>query len=56
MHARKVQQFVLRPSGTDEADEAEVVFARLPEPALAEIVQKLKALPGVTQIETSDIT
>lgn len=56
LHARKVQQFVMRPSGTDEVDEAEVVFARLPEPAFLEIVQRLKALPGVTQIETPDGT
>ncbi len=55
-HAKRVQQFVLRPSGTDDLDEVEVVFGRLLEPAFEEIVQKLKKLPGVTQVETPDLS
>lgn len=55
LHARRVQQFMLRPSGTDEIDEVEIVFARLPEPAFAAIVDKLKGLSGVTLIETPDL-
>ena len=55
-NARRVQQFMLRPSGTDEVDEVEIVFGRLPEAAFAEIRQKLKALPGVTRVETPDLT
>ena len=54
-HARRVQQFLLRPSGTEALDEVDVVFARMPEPAFAAIVAKLKALPGVTQVETPDL-
>ncbi len=54
LHAKRVQQFILRPSGTDDVDEVEIVFGRLPEPAFADIVQKLKRLPGVTQVETPD--
>ncbi len=55
-HAKRVQQFVLRPSGTDDLDEIEIVFGRLLEPAFEEIVQKLKKLPGVTQVETPDLS
>ena len=55
-NARRVQQFVLRPSGTDNIDEAEVAFARLPEAAFIDIVEKLRRLPGVTQVETPDLT
>ncbi len=55
-HAKRVQQFVLRPSGTDDLDEVEIVFGRLLEPAFEEIVQKLKKLPGVTQVETPDLS
>ncbi len=56
LHAKRVQQFILRPSGTDDVDEVEIVFGRLPEPAFADIVQKLKRLPGVTQVESPDLT
>ena len=56
LHAKRVQQFILRPSGTDDVDEVEIVFGRLPEPAFADIIQKLKRLPGVTQVETPDLT
>ena len=55
-NARRVQQFVLRPSGTDNVDEAEVAFARLPEAAFIDVVEKLRRLPGVTQVETPDLT
>ena len=55
-HAKRVQQFVLRPSGTDDLDEVEIVFGRLLEPAFEEIVQKLKKVPGVTQVETPDLS
>ena len=55
-HAKRVQQFVLRPSGTDDLDEVEIVFGRLLEPAFEEIVQKLKKLPGVRQVETPDLS
>ncbi len=55
-HAKRVQQFILRPSGTDDIDEVEIVFGRLLEPAFEEIIQKLKKLPGVTQVETPDLS
>ncbi|MGI3899325.1 MAG: MgtC/SapB family protein [Janthinobacterium lividum] len=55
-HAKRVQQFILRPSGTDDVDEVEIVFGRLLEPAFEEIIQKLKKLPGVTQVETPDLS
>ncbi len=55
-HAERVQQFVLRPSGTDDLDEVEVVFGRLLGPAFQDIIQKLKQLPGVTQVETPDLS
>lgn len=55
-HAKRVQQFILRPSGTDNIDEVEIVFGRLLEPAFEGIIQKLKKLPGVTQVETPDLS
>jgi putative Mg2+ transporter-C (MgtC) family protein len=55
-HAKRVQQFILRPSGTDDIDEVEIVFGRLLEPAFEDIIQKLKKLPGVTQVETPDLS
>ncbi len=53
-HARRVRQFVLRPSGTEDVDEVEITFERLPEPAFRDVVRRLKDLPAVTQVETAD--
>ena len=53
-NARRIQQFVLKQTGTKEVDEAEVAFARLPEAAVREIAARIKALPGIRQVEGPD--
>ena len=53
-HSRRVRQFVLKPSGTEDVDEVAITFERLPEPAFRDVVRKLKDLPAVTQVETVD--
>jgi putative Mg2+ transporter-C (MgtC) family protein len=52
-HARRIRQFVLKPSGTEYIDKVEIIFERLPEPFFQDIVQKLKNIPSVTQVETA---
>jgi putative Mg2+ transporter-C (MgtC) family protein len=51
--ARRVQQFVMRQSGTDEVDEVEITFSRMSDGVFREIVDKLKALPAVTGVEAA---
>ena len=55
-YARRIQQFVLKQTGTEDLDEAEISFVRLSEAALQEIATKLKAMPGVTQVEGPDVS
>ncbi len=55
-NARRIQQFVLKQSGGEEMDEAEVAFARVPEAALHEMVAKIRAMPGIRQAQISDTT
>ena len=55
-YARRIQQFVLKQTGTEDLDEAEISFVRLSEAALQEIAAKLKAMPGVTQVEGPDVS
>ena len=53
-NARRIQQFVLKQTGTEEVDEAEVAFTRLPEAAVREIATRIRALPGIRQVEGPD--
>ena len=53
--ARRIQQFVLKQTATEDVDEAEVAFARLPEAALRDIADKIRALPGIRQVESPDL-
>ncbi len=53
-NARRIQQFVLKQTGTEEVDEAEVAFVRLPDVAVRKIAASIKALPGIRQVEGPD--
>ena len=55
-NARRIQQFVLKQTGTEDVDEAEVAFTRLPEAALRQIADRIKGLPGIRQVESPDLT
>lgn len=54
--ARRVQHFVMQGSGSDDVDEVEITFTRMPEAAFQDVVRKLKGLPAVTQVETAGDT
>jgi putative Mg2+ transporter-C (MgtC) family protein len=51
--ARRVQQFVMQASGTDDIDQVEITFSRMSESVFQDIVHKLEALPSVTAVEAS---
>ena len=53
-NARRIQQFVLKQTGTEEVDEAEVAFARLPEAAVRDIAARIRAMPGIRQVDSPD--
>lgn len=55
-NARRIQQFVLKQTATEDVDEAEVAFVRLPEAALRDIAEKIKARPGIKQVESPGLT
>ncbi|MCW6507767.1 MgtC/SapB family protein [Lichenifustis flavocetrariae] len=54
--SHRVQQFVMQQSGTEDIDEVEITFARVPEAGLQDIIRKLKALPSVTSADTPELS
>ena len=53
-YARRVHQFVLKQNDGD-VDEIEITFSRLSDAALKDIASRLRALPGVNQIDSPDL-
>ena len=51
--AARVKQFFLRQGTGDEHDAIEVTFTRLTREATDDLVAKLRATPGVIEIEAS---
>ena len=54
-YARRVHQFVLKQNADGDVDEIEITFSRLSDAALKDIASRLRALPGVNQIDSPDL-